>query len=864
MSITGNTNNTENELPEGALSYKPQALTEQAKKQAQANIDAVSEINGKKANAGKVELTIKDIPSLHEELQSRMSEQKAIQIVNDTMSTYPLIESVNYKYTVPTYSDLALLTGLQKDDAYQVEADGRTYIYNGTSFQPSGKGFQFGIKPTSDSKVAAGNALAVSGEEVFQSVKEPINHSLTFFKPLDNLMSQSENDYNLNTFLLSGGHTTTLSGWRTIKEPLILPKGVFETNLNLIATAYLVVLDTEFNLISEHNNKSGIWTFECLNDVNLVFYCVRDTNVSTSYIRSSLSFVNSAKDGLMASRAEVVKEQQKNDLILTNKNNNGNFVGAFRWTVGVDFVKAIAEDNIYKIEGVGVPNANNNQIQRTFSGLGKYCLVSVVAKSSNDAILYYGRGGNGEIKTAQLSTEFKRFTSILTFESTRIKFGGSVGGDIEIQSISVIDLTSDVGDTLIPNEDYYSEIMQHAGYFEWKKVISGKYLRHATDLLLNKKNEDSKNLTSFTGNTELNLRIKEFYLYENVENLEFTRLYAQRNLIRIFVKTKGATTSSDFIQFAIDNSDENIYDKVLTLYKNGSPQIVGYIVLEYSGNVNYNFSSTTTLLPSVNELKNSPKIQEYLNRNEQILLLSSSTFGHNNYQNVLKEFLISNVNAKIYNCGFGGCRMAWRTADGSNNYDAFCAVEVADALVTQDFSKQINANNALVGEFNNRLADLMDIDLTKPTTIFVKYIDNDVTGGSLIGKLWEYVESLESYDKTTFLGAMNYLVERLTTAYPHIKWVFFSDSWRYKTDKFNNSVPPYAFVNTANIDGMEYMRKEKENCERMGLSFFDFMTYGIQNNYNNGKYFVDATHFNYQGYIYLSEKLKQIYNSSIR
>ncbi|MDR0228064.1 MAG: hypothetical protein LBI72_03255 [Flavobacteriaceae bacterium] len=155
----------------------------------------------------------------------------------------------------------------------------------------------------------------------------------------------------------------------------------------------------------------------------------------------------------------------------------------------------------------------------------------------------------------------------------------------------------------------------------------------------------------------------------------------------------------------------------------------------------------------------------------------------------------------------------------------------------------------------------MNIDLTKPTTIYCKYIDNDITGEALIGDFWLFGEVLTDYDKTTFLGAMNYVVQRLTSAYPHVKWVFFSESWRLKEDRYGVKVPPYLFENSAGNVGLIYSIKEKENCERIGLSFFDFVENGIQNSFNNSEYFVDATHFNYNGWKLFSEKLKDLYKS---
>lgn len=86
--------------------------------------------------------------------------------LNQKFEAYKPVNAFNFKGNVAAYANLPT-TGLVKDDAYGVIADGLVYIYNGTSFPTSGNGLNLGLKPTGT--VGVGVQEAVSGDKVYKN-----------------------------------------------------------------------------------------------------------------------------------------------------------------------------------------------------------------------------------------------------------------------------------------------------------------------------------------------------------------------------------------------------------------------------------------------------------------------------------------------------------------------------------------------------------------------------------------------------------------------------------------------------------------------------------------------------------------------
>lgn len=288
--------------------------------------------------------------------------------------------------------------------------------------------------------------------------------------------------------------------------------------------------------------------------------------------------------------------------------------------------------------------------------------------------------------------------------------------------------------------------------------------------------------------------------------------------------------------------------------------IVGYFVLGYSGTDFSNTSGSIALnLSNVTDINKSPKIKEYLSRTENLVLLGDSIVGY--YQrNLLENRLMMLSDKQVFNCAFTGCRMSWRTADGSSPYDLFSFVGVADAVTEtitppqeryHDMLDAINGESVIKTRMWQRYISLKEVDFTKPTHIIVNYVNNDLTSDAVIGDLWAY--DAESFDKTTLLGAMNYGIQTLLTKYPHIRLTFMTPVYRNI-----DNLPPYAYTNTLNKSAMDYGDAITENAGRLGISVFDLLHFSRRNYYNLSEYLQDASHYNAKGFAMFAELLNAV------
>lgn len=297
-------------------------------------------------------------------------------------------------------------------------------------------------------------------------------------------------------------------------------------------------------------------------------------------------------------------------------------------------------------------------------------------------------------------------------------------------------------------------------------------------------------------------------------------------------------------------------DKIQRFVDPTTGAIVAYYVLHYDG-TNYALDSNSlTLASSATSLEDNYLISEYLNREENLVLIGDSIFGYQS-KNVLEAVLATMSDKQVFNCAFGGCQMAWRTADGSNAYDPFSFVSVADAIVADDFSSQLSGMELNQG-YPYRVASLRSIDWTKPTTILINYVNNDITGNIPIGDVWDYTDT--SFNKQSVLGAFNYGLKELLETYPHIRVIELTSAWRKMG---NDNLPPYAYTNTLGKSPIDYDNAIKENAERQGIAVYDYFKYGGRNWYNAGYYQVDNSHFNEKGFNLLAKVLDAVDRSFI-
>ena len=150
-----------------------------------------------------------------------------------------------------------------------------------------------------------------------------------------------------------------------------------------------------------------------------------------------------------------------------------------------------------------------------------------------------------------------------------------------------------------------------------------------------------------------------------------------------------------------------------------------------------------------------------------------SVFGNAQSADSVSGALASITGATTYNVGFGGCQMSQH----ANHWDAFSMYRLADAITTGDYSLQDTAIQAGVSGmpsyFNTHLTRLKNADWSKVDFITIGYGTNDYTAGDLLDN------PNDKFDTTTHGGALRYAIETILTAYPHIKILIVTSTYRF-------------------------------------------------------------------------------------
>lgn len=240
-----------------------------------------------------------------------------------------------------------------------------------------------------------------------------------------------------------------------------------------------------------------------------------------------------------------------------------------------------------------------------------------------------------------------------------------------------------------------------------------------------------------------------------------------------------------------------------------------------------------------------------------IVNFGDSIFGNAQPPNDISTFLAEKLGATVYNCGFGGCRMT--TTHTTPEYNAFSMVNLADAIVSGDFTLQNNAVNSTEVTLNNSIkancARLQTIDFSKVDIITIAYASNDFKGVVLDNED-------NPLDTSKFAGALRYSIEKLLTAYPNLRIFVLSAAWRFYIDE-NNEYTDDSNTYTNNIDLTikDYNAKLKEVAEEYNLPFVDDYNIGI-GKFNRYQYFNanDGAHHKEEGRRLIAEHLaKHLY-----
>lgn len=265
----------------------------------------------------------------------------------------------------------------------------------------------------------------------------------------------------------------------------------------------------------------------------------------------------------------------------------------------------------------------------------------------------------------------------------------------------------------------------------------------------------------------------------------------------IRVKDPSASTFSTGLVFALYKADKatgnNIGRYINTMQSNaayGAVSISGNVLTWDTSNVGYYFwsgfaylrvttnsaNSIVTINEEISEtsqvvktLKSEFKVgKNNLNFNPSSSLLSGrkvvvfgdSIIGMTRDQTSVPAYAAAYTGAKIYNAGFGGCRMSVHPSSG---YAAFSMWALAEAVATGTWTTQDAQASSGQDYFTEQLSTLKGIDFSSVDAVVIHYGTNDFAANVTIDDATDVAKT------TTVCGALRYSIRKLLTAYPKLK-----------------------------------------------------------------------------------------------
>ena len=191
----------------------------------------------------------------------------------------------------------------------------------------------------------------------------------------------------------------------------------------------------------------------------------------------------------------------------------------------------------------------------------------------------------------------------------------------------------------------------------------------------------------------------------------------------------------------------------------------------------------------------------------------------------------------VRNVGFGGCRMSVHPTHG---YAEFSMWALAKAVAENDFTAQDQYASSGQDYFADQLALLKNVTWASVEAVVIHYGTNDFQGGVPLD------DATHSNDYNTICGALRYSIEKLLTAYPHLKIFVSLPVFRYWTE---GGVTTYSDTkkNSNDITLPEVCKALNNVAYEYGLPVIDgYNGLGV-NKVNATYYYTDGTHHNDNG-----------------
>lgn len=223
-------------------------------------------------------------------------------------------------------------------------------------------------------------------------------------------------------------------------------------------------------------------------------------------------------------------------------------------------------------------------------------------------------------------------------------------------------------------------------------------------------------------------------------------------------------------------------------------------------------------------------VNEPLLSGRKVVIFGDSLIGMTRDQTSVTAYAAEYTGAKVYNVGFGGCRMAKHP---SNGYAAFSMWALADAVATGNYATQESQAPSGSDYFASQLDVLKSIDFTSVDAIVIHYGTNDFAANVPLD------DSANLLSTDTVCGALRYSIKKLLTAFPKIK-IFIS----LPLYRMWNGVGAETYKNSLEKTLPEYDSGLKTVAEEHNLPTIDGYKRLGMNTINAGGYLSDGTHLN--------------------
>lgn len=228
----------------------------------------------------------------------------------------------------------------------------------------------------------------------------------------------------------------------------------------------------------------------------------------------------------------------------------------------------------------------------------------------------------------------------------------------------------------------------------------------------------------------------------------------------------------------------------------------------------------------------------YTFKNKTIVNFGDSIFGNSTAPDDISTMIAGLTGATVYNCAFGGCRMA---VHGNENYTPFSMFSLANAIVSGDYTAQdagVTNESAQILNKEERVNTLKNIDFSKVDIVTIAYGTNDFTGENVLD------DESNLLNTETFGGALRYSIETLLTAYPNLRIFICTPTWRFWNTSGEYTQDSDTYTNGKGNTLINFVNKVKEICNDYHLPCIDnYFELGF-NKFNRSQYFTntDGTH----------------------